>query len=580
MFIDNSSNIVPTKMDYESKIRFRHHLNEKKENSMWLCKIFDHQSISPSQPFVSYPYRWDVKKSRVVIRKLTPITEFKINYGQLENRSEPVYVINIPLHNPEETKITEIIQKIEDSSFGYSASESFQKIGARVAVVIGLNNCESYDPDKARLFESKVERLRDVSRLYNLSRHVSLVITPFLWGHHWVPNIVSRSIHSHYKCYLLANSYFRHLNGEQHSLLISDLFNNDGAPLEKCIPYQEIRDTILHSTATNTFLKYHNSNYKYVLSLDGDFISLKNSNDSEGILGVYDKAIGNYLKNNGVLPDVISSGYEAPTSETNQFLQFGIKLDRSIRSSIPGKFVYMPEPNMAFRVDINTLNKLSWKGGTTMDTESRRLIAKGVNKGIWNSDRLIFISNGAVQTALDQDWRSNSVMKYQKFTQSDVYTSSFQKTLRAIKQSYTNPQIWATNVYEGLRIKIANYMQNAIAPIKAIRDLFDPIASLHNRFYVSQVNKKNLHELWGLYNDYVEVLEYHVWEDDIGIGVDNEFIYWTCDLDKEAWNIFLRKQLNILWAERDKLLKNYSQGQVDEIVQAAIATGQAIKEFI
>ena len=48
---------------------------------------------------------------------------------------------------------------------------------------------------------------------------------------------------------------------------------------------------------------------------------------------------------------------------------------------------------------------------------------------------------------------------------------------------------------------------------------------------------------------------------------------------REGWKNFMENQLEKFHGFRAMLDKNYSDDQIDEVVQAALATGKAIKDF-
>lgn len=577
---------------------FRIHFRQKIENIKWLGRLFEYsergnnkssgkfKALSPiTEPFASFPYRWDVKKSTMKITPLgKPIVE---DYTEFD-RDQTAFIVSLLFHNPSVDEIKRIVTSIENQSFGETKKASKDLVQTRVAVVIGLNNCLSFNPEKNGEFKSQVNKLRKTK----LASCVSLTIIPFFWGHVWISKtakelklktLINSHIHPIQSCYRIANSYFRYLRNNAENLWIDNQFRQSGSPLEKTIPYQVIRNQILHSTALKGYFKSAKSEVKYILSLDGDFLSLKAADSTMGLLAHYDDIIEEYSEENGSYPDVVSTGYESPKKEKNELIKAGIELDRMIRAAIAGKFVYMPEPNFGFRInDVADLSRLSWTGGTTMDTESRRLIENGVAKEILDSDLFVYSNRGSVQTEIDAAWRTTSVNKYETMKPSRFSQKGVQKAIRGIHQSYADPQIWAKNVYNGLRVTVSSYVKDAIAPMKGIRELFDPTTMRKVRYDATiRIQASEYKTLFGTFPAYVKCMKASASKKNFN-QLSKEFVRdakITGQNEKENWSNFILGQLNKLKEYRELLEESYASEQVDEVIEAAIATGEAIKNF-
>jgi hypothetical protein len=579
---------------------FTIHFRQKIENTKWLGRLFDYcqrgnnesgkkfkaKAIPPTitEPFTSFPYRWDVKRSTM---KLTPLGKPIVEDHTEFDPDETTFIVSLPFHNPSVDEISRIVTSIENQSFGKTKKTSKALVQTRVAVVIGLNNCLSFNPEKNGEFKNQVESLRKKK----LASYVSLTIIPFFWGHVWMSKsakelklkkLISSHIHPIQGCYRIANSYFRCLRKNAENLWIDDQFKQGGSPLEKTIPYQAIRNKILHSVELKRYFESSESEAKYILSLDGDFLSLKAADSSKGLLTHYDAIVEDYNEENGSYPDVVSTGYESPKKEKNELIKEGIELDRAIRAAIPAKFVYMPEPNFGFRVTkVTDLSRLSWTGGTTMDTESRRLIESGVERKILDSDSFVYRNRGGIQTEIDAAWRTATVNKYPKMLPAHFLQKAAQKALRGIHQSYADPQIWAKNVYTGLGVTVSSYIKDAIAPMKGIRELFDPITMCNVRYDASLKipisGYKALFESFPAYVECMRVVSNEDFDQLTKEFVQNAKI--SGKYEKEYWSNFMLGQLEKLKDYRELLEENYSTEQVDEVIEAAIATGKAIKNF-
>lgn len=565
---------------------FRTHFKQKIENIKWLGCLFEYSERGNiKEPFASFPYRWDVKKS---ILKITHLGEPIVEDHTKFDCKQTAFIVSLPFHNPSVDEIQRIVTSIEDQSFGKTKKVSKALVQTRVAVVIGLNNCLSFNPEKNGEFQNQVNKLREKK----LSSCVSLTIIPFFWGYVWISKtakelklkrLTSSHIYPIQSCYRIANSYFRYLRNSAENLWIDDKFKQNGSPLEKTIPYQGIRNQILHSTALKGYFNSAKSEVKYILSLDGDFLSLKAADSKVGLLAHYDDIIKEYSKANGSYPDVVSTGYESPKKEKNELIKAGIELDRMIRAAVAGKFVYMPEPNFGFRVtDVVNLSRLSWTGGTTMDTESRRLIENGVAKAILDSDLFVYSNRGSIQTEIDAAWRTTSVNKYEKMKPNQFLQKAVQQAIRGIHQSYADPQIWAKNVYNGLRVTVPSYVRDAIAPMKGIRELFDPTTMRKVRYDATvRVPASEYKTLFGTFPAYVTCMKASVSEKNFD-KLSKEFVKdakISGKNEKADWVNFMLGQLNKLKEYRELLEKSYTSKQVDEVIEAAISTGEAIKDF-
>lgn len=391
-------------------------------------------------------------------------------------------------------------------------------------------------------------------------------------------------------CYRLAQSYFIHYKKKPKkpkdpiaNLLISTHFDMNGKPMNSIIPYQKIRQKILHSDDSKNFIEKAKSKIKYVVSLDGDFESLKSAENEEGFLSVYDRLIETQDK----LPHIMSTGYLAPEDEENECLINGLDLDRRIRAAlgevIP-QAVYMPEPNFAFLIEkIQQLAELSWLGkDQTMNTESRRFVMNALSKKIYQADRLLFRNEGGIQTSVDDnEWRTGSVNAFANVTKASFLKPKFQQALRGLHQSFADPQIWANNVYVGLQEKISAYQKEGLAPLKAIRELFDPVTMKNIRF-PNSLYKEDFVKTLSAYEAYASQMELYCTgeytQEEILSGFFNQF-HVSGKHEKEDWINFLTGQMDVFDENEVILKRNYKPSLIELVVKAASKSGKAIQEF-
>lgn len=574
------------------------HLKEKKQNNLWMGRLVDYAFDKKREGiFTEFPYELLVQKSKISFEPLDKICEDSEEFGE---SSKPTYIITMPYHNPSLNEIKRIVKQIEDESFGKDVAESRSKVKKRVAIVMGINTFESYDTETNRKFEENIERLRRYSQgLGNrspLTNHVSLTILPFFWRHQWVIKsnlwelldlpkssaLIERRIHPIQTCYRLAKSYFSHLNkAEKGPLLISEDFSDAGRPLTHIIPYQLIRNRILHSNAVKTYLTETQSELTYMLSLDGDFSSLKT--EKYGLMTQYDQLIDAQVEP----PHVMSTGYTAALDEKNELIILGLELDRCIRGALAEvipRAVYMPEPNFAFLVnDPKTLSRLSWIGkDSTMHTESRRLIKNGIDRHIFEEDRMVFSEVGAIRTEIDSDWKTKSVLEFKKVNKKDFPHIKFQKALRGLHQSYADPEIWANNMYAALDVSISQYKAEGVGPLKNIRELFDPITIKNRRHPLESNLKQPLKTTMGVFKCYARCFEFYQNGEYTKQAIADYFIKKSGisgKHEKEQWHNFMLEQLAVFRDNKKILEKHYSDDQIEIIFKAAMKTGEAIQTF-
>ena len=524
MTIEKKNNWVPSKLTIAQQSRLKAHLTTKMHNVVWLgkmVKVMHNPKKVGEDVALWFPYV--IKPGSVVTTIMEK--EFKIiELGEPHEKpglsdNDNVYMIAMPCVPEREMKpkgaIQKIIAAIENDAFHKTSAKSLTEIGHRVGLVIGLNTFYSMDSSHNEFFREYTALLSTALKV----RELPVKIVPFFWSP-WKTNKISFNI-KHKKvtkelnglrkkqkpiifskklllsvdnCYMLIKSYFMHrlsvLPKTQKTigvldtfLDISQIFGKDRKhPINSIIPYQQIRTTILHSSAFKKLSKLFAQNLpdslQYVLSLDADFVSLKT--DKLGLLTHYDNIVLNHYSQRNQFPSVMSTGYVAPTTETMGIISAGIELDRKIREAVAKTLpaaVYMPEPNFAFLLKSpDHLKLFSFMKGqrAVMSAESRQLIKSATKDKLIDPAEMTFVNIGAIQTMIDDEWRTGTVMEYTTLTQTSIFFQKVIKALRGLHQSYADSQIWANNIYSALGRKVTGYLENAVKPMKLMRNVFDP----------------------------------------------------------------------------------------------------------
>lgn len=518
--IDTGNNLIPSKLIQEERRIWSDHFRKKTHTAVWLGKIV-HEILDPEKDGMGmaqwFPYCIKPKSVTTKILK----EDFKtIHINEPRFRQDAVnstYMIAMPCVPPSDMKpengnIQKIINSIENEAFHTCAEHSLQEIGARVGMVIGLNTFYSMDSGRNESFREYVISLSKTLT----SRQLAVKIAPFFWSP-WKINhaayecLTKVSLYRGMrkkanpvaffesllppvdKCYMLAKSYLIHREALyatrktpalfDYMLEIEKYFGNDRQhPLDSTIPYQEIRTTILHSPDLKMFSEIFRNNVphypQYVVSMDADFVSLKT--DTLGLFSHYDQIVFEHHSKKQRYPQVMSTGYAAPTTENMGIITKGIELDRKIRYAISKTLpsaVYFPEPNFGFIIPpYLSLKSFSFMKGhrSSMKAESRQLIQAAIKDKLIEPSDMVFCNKGAIQTTIDSEWRTKTVSKYGNLSKAQIYSKDVIPALRGVHQSFADPQIWAHNIYGALEKTISGHMLNAIAPMKEIRKALNP----------------------------------------------------------------------------------------------------------
>lgn len=489
--LDN--NLRLSNLTIQQKEYLNAHLFRKIHNTQWLGRIVEiilDPSKNETEISEYFPYEINpTSKATTIIKNIFN----SVHLGQPHlNRehSKCVYLIAMPCIPDKEmkthTSLQKVIYDIENQAFHDTTNRSLSEIVARVGMVIGLNTFYSMDSDRNETFRTYCNQLTSLK-----TRSLPVKIVPFFWSP-WKlkPAYPKELLFTVDKCYTVIKSYFALVSNPTEKIKTMDSGLNIEKyfgisrenPIKSLIPYQEIRTTVLHSAElkelSTLFFKHLRYNPQYVLSLDPDFISLKT--DHVGLLSHYDRIIQHHFNTRNKLPSVMSTGYVAPETEPLAIIKWGIQLDRKIREALAKTLplaVYMPEPNFAFYLpSTEHLDHFSFSSGakSNMLAESRQFIKHAIKKQLIDPLEMTFINHGAVQTTIDEEWRTGTVSQYTALTKKQVFTKKVLEAFRGLHQSYADSQIWSNNIYTGLGRNISDHMKKAIVPIKVIRNQLDP----------------------------------------------------------------------------------------------------------
>lgn len=598
----------PSNLTIQQKEYLNAHLFRKIHNTLWLGRIVE-IILDPSknETEISQYFPYYIKPDSVATTIIQNISK-SVHLGQPRfNKKNTccVYLIAMPCIPDKEmksyTSLQKVIYDIEEQALHESANKSLLEIGARVGMVVGLNTFYSMDSNRNDAFNTYCAQLHSLK-----IRTLPVKIVPFFWSP-WKssPSYSKELLFTVDKCYTMIRSYFSLVSNPTEKIKALDLSLNIEKyfgitrenPIKSLIPYQEIRTTVLHSAEltelSTLFFKHLPHHPQYVLSLDPDFISLKT--DQLGLLSHYDQIIKRHYSTRNKLPSVMSTGYVAPEMETMGIIKWGIQLDRKIREAIAKTLplaVYMPEPNFAFLLPsieslapFESLASFSFSSGakSSMLAESRQFIKHAIKKQLIDPSEMTFINHGAVQTTIDEEWRTSTVRQYTTLTQKQIFTKKVLEAFRGLHQSYADSQIWSSNIYTGLKRTIPDYMKKAIVPIKVLRNQLDPysfaldLESVRGK-YSSDLFITALSLMDSFYFHFGLALTYP-----IHVNIFAKDFASACsssDTDKTFLIQLFEKKLKLI-LEAESQLKNagYEHQEILCVRTLAMDTGKAITEF-
>jgi hypothetical protein len=124
-------------------------------------------------------------------------------------------------------------------------------------------------------------------------------------------------------------------------------------------------------------------------------------------------------------------------------------------------------------------------------------------------------------------------------------------------------------------------MKKAITPIKGIHELFEPIIVRMVRYKPEGIHDSDFKTLFSIFPIYIEIMKNSMSQEDF-TELAEEFVQTANISDqhqKENWANFIRNQLDKFKEYRELLEESYTTQQINEVIEAAISTGKAIKDF-
>ncbi len=458
----------------------RKHINEKS----WLSALIE------SQDPEHFPYRLSKKK-----------------YGRLENRTaapksqnlslpscrgkRPLYLINMPFVPPQSrdyASFNNTVNKIRDESFGKTAKFSKKIVKRRTALVVGMNRYKSLDEAENRRFRKYIRELPKKNDL-------PLRVIGKLWLPVWTRESKDINIYCPWKCFKLLKVLKPRLADK-----VKRTYEKSSPYLRKQIPYQAIRNWILHSRATAKLASHMLNQGKgrpvYLKVSDDDTVTLRGG--GKGALSIYD----NIVMDAPAAPRLLTTGYCLKKDE-KPLLRLGVALDMAVReatASVIPLGPYFPEPNLLFLLNDKNLDEFSFEGNLNA-LESRRLIDS--NRDYFTLGPVIFKAGSSFITATPGRMKT----KYNQTIESLDKTTLGQKknlqALRGISQSHAMPRQWANNIYAALPLKVSR-VTDITKEMMAIFKVFDPISLSYCLF--PEYDKSHFDEMLENYDFYIELL--------------------------------------------------------------------------
>lgn len=391
--------------------------------------------------------------------------------------THPFYVVNIPYgHSYLETdpvKLVRLVERIRDESFGKTDVLSKRHSIQRQTVVIGVNQPHSLDRERDETLKTFLDNLPKIEG-------ITYRVFGFFWIPSWNPSsknpVLSKKKTYRYIRIIapsIAKKIVEHFEGK------TSLTKN----LRAQIPYQMIRERILRSDYTQTFMRLIARNYPsyplYLTIMDADTLCLR---QGTGVFSKADTAIKEHS------PAVLSLGYTFAERE-RPILRLGVEIDMAIREAMnrvipysayfpePGTFIIAKRPNSPLRSQ-----NLSFSGkGSAMET--RRIIENG-RKSLQLDHRAVFLNQEGILTTTPERMFTKNIRETKVWNVPILVKEETLKATRAVRQSHAFPKRWAESVYAAAPFS-PRKMTDLTKPLMDLLSLYDPFP----RLYV--MNKKN-----------------------------------------------------------------------------------------
>ncbi|MBS0621648.1 MAG: hypothetical protein JSR80_01655 [Verrucomicrobia bacterium] len=428
------------------------HLQQKVCNRKWLSPLLDRQPDTVKA--TDFPYQIQ-KNGQAFLQGMHIVpSQVQINFPLTNGaQGKPVYVINIPW-GPTKRSYEELMTLIQEQAFRTSAIESRQEANCRLGVVVGMNQAESLDREINTRFSERIQSVSPVD--------LPVRVFGFLWSPTWEKNVNQPLLYENKKCFLLLKLLSRDV-----ALALRPLLETLAS---EQVPYGQIRERIKNSEETLGFVQYFRRNAEasplYLMTLDSDVLEMRTAGD--GAFSYLDREIQ-------FSPDILTTGYRAPSSASG-LMRLSVKVDMAVRwgmAQVIGNACYYPEPFFGFRLPSHLQPSNFSFLGKESKLESRRLIQNGIKAGYINPNKMRFLRDGALATAVDR-FSTDKVNKITTVTKKNILEKQVLTAIHGIGQTHAFAKQWADNLYLALPKTKAKRVTDVTTHLMTIYTVFDP----------------------------------------------------------------------------------------------------------
>lgn len=488
---------MPKSRRREVESLLKKHIPVKAANRDWLWRSVNGRRVY-------FPYGAPEKEASVAREIIEPSNQSKCD-PQVPEDSLPLYIINVPMaHRPEEqgyAQFSTLLELYKAESFGKTKAASLEEIKERFALVVGVNQIKSLDPEVNSAFNEWVEAIPRIAGI------------PYrVFGFFWLP-VWERKEEAEELTYPVRKAYYilKLLSKPAAERARTQLEGGRGKlspALIEQIPFQRIREKIKDSEYTDYFVKKFSRRGRlsplYFGVMDADTLHLKRK---IGLFTRFDKSI-----EANKTPSAVTHGYRVVEPE-RPLIELGVRIDMACRAamnSVISYGAYFPEPCSLFCVrrpdEKSTLQELTFIGAGR-GLESRRLIESGLESKVLKRDA-VFVADGGVATATPARMKTIKNGQVAELDSRILKQKANLKALRSVSQSHIHPKQWADNLYVALEFK-ASRVTDATGPMMRIFSVYDPLSRMFaepGRFSAAVVDRvlKNYDE--DLDDDQEEIL--------------------------------------------------------------------------
>jgi len=374
----------------------------------------------------------------------------------------------LPCKKPGYKAVGRIRKALSAQAFSTKSCLSARMGKRRMAVVIGINQIDSIDPELNRSFRSFIRKLPKMEEL--VCR---------VFGFQWKPNwyqVTDGNLYSAKKAFLLLKVLSKdsainvRLKFEMPKSLHPDILSQ--------LSMQRIREAVKNSRYTRTFVQHAArlapTSPVYFTMMDADFLSLRTRGN--GLFSQMEEVV---LSKGSV--SVISPGYQVKSQEL-PLIKLAVRLDMAVRAAMTKTVpygAYFPEPLTAVLVKRpgkkSFFHRLTFLGDGKM-LESRRLIQSG-RSSKHLEDKTCFFSEGGIVTTTPTRMKTKKNRSLSTLTKAQIKQKRCLQALRGLPQTHATPKQWADNLYVGLDFTCAR-VTDCTAPMMYIFNVYDPISRM------------------------------------------------------------------------------------------------------